>query len=348
MNIPGRGSPINPGNRFEKLEVTLDEEYLHDEDRPRPKTVFYRDSSQSIISTNDSPDIGFRASVNTYRGCEHGCSYCYARPFHEYLGFSAGLEFETKIMVKPDAPELLRKELSSKKWEPQVLAMSGVTDCYQPVERKLEITRGCLKVLLDFRNPVAVVTKNYLVTRDIDILKELASFDAATVYISITTLDAGLARRLEPRAASPSHRLDAVRQLSEAGIPVGVLMAPIIPGLTDHEIPSVLQAAKAAGAERAGYTIVRLPYGVKDVFAAWLEEHVPLSRDKILERISDMRGGKLNDSRFGSRMRGEGLWAEQIKQLFAVSTAREGLNKHRKELSIAHFRNPADLQMRLF
>ncbi len=346
MNIPGRGSPINPGNRFEKLEITLDEEYLHEADRP--KTVFYHDSAQSIISTNDSPDIGFRKSVNAYRGCEHGCSYCYARPYHEYLGFSAGLEFETKIMVKPDAPELLRQELSSRKWEPQVLAMSGVTDCYQPVERKLEITRGCLKVLVDFRNPVAIVTKNHLVTRDIDILKEMAGFQAAMVYISITTLDTVLARKLEPRAASPTHRLDAVRQLSEAGIPVGVLMAPIIPGLTDHEIPTLLQAAKDAGAHRAGYTMIRLPYGVKDVFAAWLEEHVPLSRDKILERIRDVRGGKLNNSDFGSRMRGEGIWAEQIKQLFHVSLARVGLNTRREELSVAHFRNPTDLQMRLF
>jgi len=346
MNIPGRGATINPGNRFEKLEVTLDEEYLHEAGRPR--TIFYRDDSQSIISRNDSPDIGFNVSVNPYRGCEHGCSYCYARPTHEYLGFSPGLEFETRIMVKPNAPDLLRKELSSPKWVPQFLAMSGVTDCYQPIEKKLEITRSCLQVLLDFRQPVGIVTKNYLVTRDIDVLSELAKFDAATVYITITTLDAGLARKLEPRAASPSHRLDAIRQLSEAGIPVGVLMAPIIPGLTDHEIPSVLQAAKAAGAYRASYTMLRLPYGVKDVFAAWLEEHLPQAKDKILERVRDLRGGELNNSRFGERMRGQGIWAEHIKQMFTITLAREGLNRRQYDLSIAHFRNPEDRQMRLF
>jgi DNA repair photolyase len=344
MNLHGRGATINPPGRFEKLEIAIDEEF----EEPNPRTQYLRDSSQSLITTNDSPDIGFRTSINPYRGCEHGCSYCYARPYHEYLGFSAGVDFETRIMVKMDAPKLLRRELSAKKWTPQPVAMSGVTDCYQPVEKKLEITRGCLQVLAEFRNPVGIVTKNHLVTRDIDVLGELASFQAASVHLSITTLDSSLARRLEPRAASPAHRLDAVRQLSAAGIPVGVLVAPIIPGLNDHEIPAILKAAREAGAQRAGYTMVRLPHGVKDVFSAWLEEHLPDAKERVLGRIRDMRGGKLNDSTFGSRMRGEGAFAEQIQQLFAVSRHREGYPDRTSGLSAAAFCNPAGEQLEMF
>lgn len=344
MNLHGRGATINPAGRFEKLAVAIDEEF----EDPNPRTQYLRDSSQSLITTNDSPDIGFRASINPYRGCEHGCSYCYARPYHEYLGFSAGVDFETRIMVKMDAPKILRRELSSPKWKPQPLGMSGVTDCYQPVERKFEITRACLQVLAEFRNPVGIVTKNHLVTRDIDVLQELARFQAACVHISVTSLDSALARRLEPRAASPSHRLDAIRQLSAAGIPVGVLVAPIIPGLTDHEVPAILKAAREAGAVRAGYTMVRLPYGVKDVFSAWLEENMPDARDRVLGRIRAMRGGKLNDSNFGIRMQGQGVFAEQIHQLFAVSLHREGFADRMPSLSIAAFRNPAGEQLEMF
>lgn len=340
----GRGATINPKGRFERLEVAIDEEF----ENPNPRTVYLRDDAQSIISYNDSPDIGFDASLNVYRGCEHGCSYCYARPYHEYLGFSAGVDFETKIMVKMDAPAILRRELAAPKWKPQVLAMSGVTDCYQPVERKFRLTRQCLEVLAEFRNPVGIVTKNHLVTRDIDLLRELAAVDAATVFISVTSLDSGLARRLEPRASLPSHRLDAVRQLAEAGIPVGVLVAPVIPGINEHEIPAILHAAKKAGACRAGFTILRLPYGVKDVFAAWLEEHLPEAKDKILARIRDLRGGKLNNSDFGSRMRGEGVYAEQIERIFEVSRAREGLNQRMPPLSAAAFRRPSGAQLELF
>ena len=218
--------------------------------RAIPQTQFLRDDTQTLISYTDSPDIGFRASVNPYRGCEHGCAYCYARPYHEYLGFSAGLDFETRIMVKLSAPELLRRELSSPKWQPQVLAMSGVTDCYQPIERKLQITRRCLEVLAEFRNPVAIVTKNHLVTRDLDILEKLASVRAANVNLSITTLDAELARRLEPRASLPRHRLQAIERLSAGEIPVRVLIAPVIPGLNDHEIPAILSAARACRSAR--------------------------------------------------------------------------------------------------
>ncbi|HEY5770434.1 MAG TPA: PA0069 family radical SAM protein [Terrimicrobium sp.] len=345
MDLPKRGATINPGNRFERLEVSIDEEFAL-EDR-NPRTMYLRDGTQTLISFTDSPDIGFGASINPYRGCEHGCAYCYARPYHEYLGFSAGVDFETRIMVKTAAPGILRRELSSPGWRPQPLAMSGVTDCYQPVERKLQITRRCLQVLAAFRNPVSIVTKNHLVTRDIDILRELVEVEAACVNLSITTLDAGLARRLEPRASLPGHRLEAIERLSSEGIPVGVMVAPVIPGLNEHEIPAILGAARRAGARSAGYTLLRLPHGVKEIFTAWLEEHLPEARERILGRIRDMRGGALNDSRFGSRMRGEGAQAENIRRLFAVSVTREGLDARPTQLSTASFRNPAGQQLDL-
>ncbi|MET0224521.1 MAG: PA0069 family radical SAM protein [Terrimicrobium sp.] len=343
MNLPKRGAISNPRNRFEPLAIELDDEFA-DEAR-NPETQFLRDDTQTLISYSDSPDLGFRASVNPYRGCEHGCAYCYARPYHEYLGFSAGLDFETRIMVKLSAPELLRRELSSPKWQPQVVAMSGVTDCYQPIERKLEITRRCLEVLAEFQNPVAIVTKNYLVTRDLDILERLAAVRAASVNLSITTLDAELARRLEPRASLPRHRLQAVARLSAAKIPVRVLIAPVVPGLNDHEIPAILSAARKSGAQDAGYVLLRLPYGVKEIFSDWLATHLPGSQNKILDRIRATRGGALNDPRFGSRMRGEGSEAEAIRRLFEVAVAHEGFNKGRMSLSSAAFRNPYGEQL---
>ncbi|MFZ0712209.1 MAG: PA0069 family radical SAM protein [Terrimicrobiaceae bacterium] len=345
MDLPKRGATLNPSNRFERMEVIIDEEF--EEDDRHPKTLYLRDGTQTVISYTDSPDIGFGASINPYRGCEHGCAYCYARPYHEYLGFSAGVDFETRIVVKAGAPELLRKELGSAKWRPQPLAMSGVTDCYQPVERKLQITRRCLEVLAEFHNPVTVVTKNHLVTRDLDILRELAAVEAACVNLSITTLDAGLARRLEPRASLPRHRLEAIERLSSQGIPAGVLVAPVIPGLNEHEIPAILRAARQAGAVSAGYTLLRLPYGVKEIFSAWLAEHLPEARERILGRIRGVRDGSLNDSRFGTRMRGEGAQAESIRRLFEVSAAREGLNKAPTRLSTAAFRNPSGQQHEL-
>ena len=346
MDFPKRGASINPHNRFERMEVTLDEEFA--EDLRNPATRYLRDDTQSLISFNESPDIGFSASINPYRGCEHGCAYCYARPFHEYLGFSAGVDFETRIMVKTAAPEILRRELSSPKWRPQPLAMSGVTDCYQPIERKMRITRRCLEVLAEFRNPVVIVTKNHLVTRDLDLLSQLVAVAAANVNISITTLDADLARRLEPRASLPAHRLEAIRVLRSAGIPVRVLVAPVIPGLNDHEVPSILAAAGEAGAEDAGYTLLRLPYGVKDIFSAWLEEHLPAAHEKILDRIRGMRSGLLNEARFGTRMRGEGVEAETIRRLFELGVARAGLNRETLALSTASFRNPTGQQLELF
>src|SRR5262249_29963864 len=241
-----------------------------DPEGPAPATQFFRDSSRTIIARNDSPDVGFDASINPYRGCEHGCTYCYARPTHEYLGFSAGLDFETKIMVKEDAPELLRRELAAPRYQPKPLALSGVTDPYQPIERRLQLTRRCLEVLVEFRNPVVIVTKNHLVTRDADLLGELATRRAVAVFVSVTTLDADLARILEPRASSPPGRLDAVKELAELGIPVGVLVAPVIPGLTDHELPSILKAVASAGAISAGYVMLRLPHAVAVLFEQWL------------------------------------------------------------------------------
>src|SRR5947209_9710038 len=237
--VKGRGASWNPTNRFETIEYVRDEEA---EEQPAPTTLFLRDPTRTIIAHNDSPDVGFESSINPYRGCEHGCIYCFARPTHEYLGFSAGLEFESKIMVKEDAPELLRRELSAKNWKPQLLAMSGVTDCYQPVERRLQLTRRCLAVLAEFRNPVCIITKNFLVTRDLDFFRELAAHRAVMVHLSINSLDPELARKLEPRAATPRQRPPAVDALAAAGVPVGILVAPIIPALNEPEIPAVLAA----------------------------------------------------------------------------------------------------------
>ena len=351
--IRGRGASWSPANRFEKLHVDVkdvdavdvdagdeppSQSYSGPRERPRRSTQYFRDGTKTIITRNNSPDVGFEASVNPYRGCEHGCIYCYARPTHEYLGFSAGLDFESKIMVKMDAPELLRTELESLRWKPQVLVMSGVTDPYQPVEKKLRITRGCLEVLAKFRNPVAIITKNRLVTRDIDFLRELATCNAAAVNISVTSLDSKLQRVLEPRTSLPEARLDAINQLRAAGIPTGVMVAPIIPGLTDHEVPKILKACANAGAQFAGYTIIRLPWAVAPLFEHWLEEHFPDRKEKILGRIRDLRGnGRLNNSQWRTRMTGEGIFAEQIGSLFKTGCRRAGIGE-RPKLSTAAFR----------
>jgi DNA repair photolyase len=340
----GRGAASNPASRFEQIRLEPDPEWDPEHD-PAPRTQFLKDQAQTIISRNVSPDIPFGASINPYRGCEHGCSYCYARISHEFLGFSAGLDFETRIMVKEDAPLLLRQELSSSRWKPEVLAMSGVTDCYQPVERRLQLTRQCLAVLASFRNPVSIVTKNHLVTRDIDLLRQLAAHNAAAVNISVNSLDSELALKLEPRASSPQYRLAAVELLAKAGVPVGVLLAPIIPGLNDHEIVSVLQAAKAAGARWAGMQMLRLPLTVAPLFEDWLERTRPEMKEKVLARIRGMRSGKLNDARFGKRMTGEGVLSDQVVRLFHVATRKCGLSEDMPELSVASFRRPAGAQM---
>jgi DNA repair photolyase len=265
---------------------------------------------------------------------------CYARPTHEWLGLSAGLDFETKIFVKEDAPALLRRELLSPKWMPATIAMSGVTDPYQPVERRLELTRGCLQVLAEFRNPVGIITKNHLLTRDVDIFAGMAEWGGAMVNLSITTLDPELQRVLEPRAATPQRRLDAVATLAAAGVPVGVMVAPVIPGLTDHELPAILKAVAEAGARNAGFVPLRLPHGVGSLFDEWLQRHYPDRRDKVLNRVREMRGGKLNDPNFGSRMRGAGEYIDQLRALFHVTCRKVGLNLERPALSTTSFRRP--------
>lgn len=350
MNRPtihGRSANRNPANRFETYhyEPDLDSD---DGTGRSPETEILKDTSRSIITYNASPDVGFEASINPYRGCEHGCIYCYARPTHEYLGFSAGLDFETKILVKEDAPELLRRELSSPRWKPKVLALSGVTDPYQPVEKRLGLTRRCLEVLVEFRNPVVIITKNHLVARDADLLGELASREAAAVFLSITTLDPKLARIMEPRASQPALRLDAIRELDHAGVPAGVMVAPTIPGLTDHEMPSIINAAARAGAGAAGYVMLRLPYGVKELFEEWLGRHFPHRKEKVLNRIRSIRGGKLNDPRFETRMRGDGIFADEISQLYVAACRKAGILGKHPRLSTAGFRRPGASQLRLF
>jgi DNA repair photolyase len=334
----GRGASLNPANRFERIELIADPE-LDPAERPDPKTLFLRDASRTVLSSNESPDVPFDRSLNPYRGCEHGCAYCYARPTHEYLGFSAGLDFETRILVKEDAPDLLRRELAQPGYRPQPIALSGVTDPYQPAERRLELTRRCLEVLLDFRNPVLLITKNHLVTRDLDLLAELSRFQACRVTLSMTSLDLELSRKLEPRASQPRRRLAAIEKLAEAGVPVGVMAAPMIPGLNDHELSAILSSARQSGARFAGYIPLRLPHGVSELFSAWLAEHYPHRREKVLNRVRSMRGGKLNDPNFGSRFRGQGPFADQMLRLFEIARDRNGFEPA-EELSVAAFRNP--------
>ena len=345
-SLRGRGAAGNPRNRFEGAEWSA--EYDQAGPRKAVATQYLTDRSVSIIARNNSPDIPFDRSINPYRGCEHGCAYCYARPTHEYLGYSAGLDFETKIVVKREAPKLLERELSSKSWEPRVLAMSGVTDPYQPIEKRLALTRGCLEVLERFRNPVQIVTKNKLVTRDIDILRSLAESKAAAVAFSVTSLKEKLTRVMEPRTSAPTARLRAISELASAGIPVGVMIAPVIPGLNDEEIPAILEAAKEAGAAFANFTILRLPYGVKEIFLDWLERHYPAKGEKIVSRIVEMRGGALNQSEFGLRMKGVGIWSEQMKAIFDLGCRRCRFESRPPELSTRAFRRPEGRQLELF
>jgi DNA repair photolyase len=345
--IRGRGTAINPVNRFEKIAVEPDPEYDRSAD-PKPKTEYFVDTAQSILSYNDSPDVGFNVGINPYRGCEHGCVYCFARPTHEYFGLSSGLDFETKIFVKTRAPELLAKELSAKKWKPQTVALSGNTDCYQPVERRLEITRRCLQVFAEFRNPVFIITKNHLVTRDIDVLQELAAHQAVCVFMSVTTLDYEVSGKMEPRASRPLERLEAIEKLRKAGIQVGVLVAPIIPALTDYEVPMIIKEAAARGAQFAGHVILRLPFAVKELFEQWLVVHFPQRKDKILNRVREIRGGKLNDPNFGSRMSGSGVFAQQIHGLFDMACKKAGIQDNEMILSTEHFAKPKGAQLTLF
>lgn len=343
----GRGAADNPANRFLNVLPEADYEQLEfDEEFPRelkrPKTRYVEDSSKSIISENDSPDIPFRYSLNPYRGCLHGCSYCYARPTHEYFGLGAGLDFETTIFVKRRAATLFRDWLARPKYQCETVMFSGVTDCYQPVERALELTRKCLLVSQEAAQPVALITKNALMTRDIDILSELASRTLCRVALSITSLDQSLSRVLEPACSAPDSRLKAVRQLAEAGIPVHVMVAPIIPGLNDSEIPAVLRAAADAGAKSASYIMVRLPLNVEPLFLDWLKTHRPTMADKVESRLRNIRGGELSQSDFGLRMRGTGVMADQISAMFALHRKRAGLVEKLPPLRTDLFRPPKD------
>ncbi len=347
IKAKGRGSQINPPNRFggphhvpDLDQVEYDAEYLASlHDRP---TEYFPDFSRSIVTENDSPDVGFRYSVNPYRGCSHGCSYCYARPTHEYLGLSAGLDFETKIFVKEAAADLFREFLSRKKWIPEPIALSGVTDPYQPAEARFLLTRQCLEVAAEAFQPISLITKNALILRDIDLLRRMAAVDLVHVNVSVTTLDADLARSMEPRTSTPAARLSAVKTLREAGVPVRVLMAPIIPGLNDSEIPAVLAAAKAARAQDVGYTMLRLPLTVAPVFLEWLGRTQPTRAARIESRIRTVRGGKLNDSEFGARMSGAGEIARQIGGLFRIFAKKQGLDGGLPAYDCTRFRPPMD------
>lgn len=337
--LPGRGATLNPPNRYERVEVAWEPDEWEEESAE--PTQYFRDNSRTVLAENSSPDVPFRFSLNPYRGCEHGCVYCYARPTHEYLGFSAGLDFERRILVKENAPELLRAAFASPQWQPEPVALSGNTDCYQPIERHLGLTRRCLEVFREFRNPVVVVTKSALVLRDIDLLQELSQDNLVRVGISITTLDASLARLLEPRAAQPERRLHALSTLASAGVRTMVMVAPIIPGLNDEEIPQILAAAREAGAMAASYVLLRLPRPVDDLFADWLRQHFPNRFHRVLGRVRQCREGKLYRSEFGTRKTGTGPYAEQIRQLFAVASRRFGLDRPLPELNTQLFRRPA-------
>ncbi len=343
----GRGAGLNPPNRFESIRLEVLGETLEEAARDpdgvrgvRVATRALRDRTRTLINRVDSPDLGFKWTINAYRGCEHGCVYCYARPTHETLGFSCGLDFETRIMVKYDAPELLRRELASSKWTGEPIVMSGVTDPYQPLEANLRITRRCLEVMAECRQPVSLLTKSRLVVRDVDLLTELSRYGAVGVGISLTTLDRKLAATMEPRASAPADRLRAMRELAGRGIPVTAMIAPIIPGLNDHEIPHLLRAASEAGASSAAWVMLRLPHQVKTLFLDWLARHFPQRSGRIERLIRETRGGRLNDATPRVRMRGTGPLAEQIAATFKLFARRYKLQRRLPPLSSAAFRPP--------
>jgi DNA repair photolyase len=354
-HITGRGAQSLPPNRFEKIHAEDDFDHLDADDeylqqRRKPKTEYFADASRSIISENDSPDVPFRFSLNPYRGCAHGCAYCYARNTHEYLGLSAGLDFETKIFVKPDAPALFHEWLAREDYVPEMVAFSGVTDCFQPIEKELQLTRQCLKVACETGQPIGIVTKNRLVTRDLDLLAKMASTNTINVAISVTSLDQSLTRRMEPRTSSPASRLESIRELSSAGVPVHLMAAPMIPGLNDDELPAILQAGADAGAKTASYLIVRLPLTVKPVFVEWLQAAYPEKAQRVISRIRSVRYGELNSSKWGERMKGTGLIADQLRQAFEIFSRKLGLNQKLAPLETKHFGPPKPRrgQLRLF
>jgi len=344
----GRGARTNPETKFEPLHVEFDPDALDDDDLRQIETKYFKDPAQSILSSNESPDVPFRYSVNPYRGCEHGCIYCYARPTHEYLGFSAGLDFETRLLVKENAPDLLNERFQSKNWTPEPIWLSGNTDPYQPVERELELTRRLLKVLAHHRNPVGLITKNGLLTRDLDILADMAVWNGVRVTVSVTTLDNELAGAMEPRTARPPLRLRVIEECAEADVPVGVNVAPIIPGLTDEEVPRIIEAAAERGATSAGYTVLRLPGAVRNLFEDWLDRHAPNRKNRVLKRMKSLRGEEMNDTNFGVRMTGTGLWADTIEDLFQLACKKHGLDGPPERLNTDAFRRRPGGQIGLF
>lgn len=347
--MKGRGTDLAPGNRFETTEITKDMDYYEqfpDELEKRIETTFIREHSKNVLSKNDSPDLGFGYSLNSYKGCEHGCIYCYARPSHEYWGFNQGVDFETKIMYKPDAAELLEKSFRKESWKPQVIIVSGNTDCYQPCERKFLITRRLLEVFLKFRHPLGMITKNSLIERDLDLLEELAKMHLVSVTISITTLDRNLTAIMEPRTSRPERRLKTVETLSKKGIRVNVNVAPIVPGINDNQIPEIIKAAANAGAKSVGRTILRLPYKNKDLFIDWVIKNFPDRKDKILNRVKSLMSGKLYNAEFHERFRGSGEWAETINQIFFLNVKKYKLNEAKEPLRTDLFiRNPDQIDL---
>ncbi|MEO8069483.1 MAG: PA0069 family radical SAM protein [Flavobacteriales bacterium] len=347
--IKGRGAATQVANRFLKHSYGvvhwegIDE--VEEEDR---RTRYVVENPKTIVNKVTSPDLSFGWSMNPYQGCEHGCAYCYARPTHEYWGYSAGLDFERVIIVKRNAPDLLRAALMNKKWLPEPIMLSGNTDCYQPVERKEGITRRMLEVLLEFRQPVAMITKNALILRDLDLIAELASMGLASVAISLTTLNEDLRRVMEPRTSTGAGRVKTIEALSKAGVPTMAMIAPIIPALNEAEIPTLMQAAADAGAVHAGYTVVRTNGAVKPVFDNWVHEHFPDRAAKVIAQVSEMHGGAMNDSNFGRRMRGEGEFANTVRQLFKVTYRRVFAGRHMPDLNTALFRRPEQGQLDLF
>ncbi|MCC9167569.1 PA0069 family radical SAM protein [Pontibacter harenae] len=346
--IKGRGAQYNPANPYLKHEYVA--EHIEGLDEPmlnNSKTEFFAEHPKKIVNKIDSPDLGLGYSLNPYQGCEHGCVYCYARNTHQYWGYGAGLDFERKIIVKENAPEVLAQQLESKSWQVMPIMLAGNTDCYQPIEAKKKITRRILEVLLQYRHPVSIITKNALILRDLDLLQELNKLDLVHVNTSITSLDEKLRQKLEPRTASAAKRLEVVRQLSAAEIPVNVMVAPIIPGLNDSEIPQIIKQAADAGASNAAYTIVRLNGSIGPIFEDWINEAFPDRAQKVLKQIADCHGGKLSDSRFGTRMRGEGLFADTISKLFRISKQKYMAGRTMKPYNYSHFCTKSGKQLGL-
>ncbi len=346
--MKGRGAQLNTKNPFSSRELV--QEHIEGLDEPLVKekviSQFFNEHAKNIVNKIDSPDLSYNYSINAYQGCEHGCIYCYARNSHTYWGYSAGLDFESKIIIKKNAPQLLEKHLQKKSWRPEPIMLSGNTDCYQPIEKKLQLTRNLLKVFLKYGNPVGMITKNNLILRDIDVLRELANKSLVRVVVSVTTLDEDLRRKMEPRTTTAENRLKVVEALSASGIPVGVLVAPIIPGLNNYEIPKIVEAVGSAGALMAGYTVVRLNGDVKTIFRKWLESNFPDRANKVWEQIAQLHGGNVNDSTWGRRMKGEGILAESIRQIFKASVKKHLSGRSFPPFDLTHF--SANGMMKLF